>query len=69
VTRTIVVTCPVPCTSIDELTLTPVDHTLDVAGPGGFSHELELPGEADMDRLDVELYKGILEVRAPLSSP
>ena len=28
-------------------------------------HELELPPEADMARLSVELYKGILELRAP----
>jgi hypothetical protein len=60
-----VVTCPVPCGSIDELELTPADHTIAVVGPNGFRHDLELPREADMTQLDFELYKGILEVRAP----
>ena len=36
-----------------------------MAGPEGFSHELELPAEADMDQLEVELYHGYLELRAP----
>jgi hypothetical protein len=37
-----------------------------VTGPGGFRHELELPGEADMERLEVELHKRFLEIRAAL---
>jgi hypothetical protein len=64
--RTFVVTCSVPVTDLDELELTPVDHTLAVKGPGGFRHELELPGEADMERLEIELHKHFLEIRAPL---
>jgi hypothetical protein len=65
VTRTLVVTCPVPCDDLTELELTPLDHTIEVIGPGGFHHDLELPLDADMSHLQVELFKGILEVRAP----
>jgi HSP20 family molecular chaperone IbpA len=60
-----VVTCHVPCTDLDRLSLSVADHTVSVAGPGGFRHELELPPESDMERLGVQLYKGILELRAP----
>jgi hypothetical protein len=28
---------------------------------------LELPGEADLDRLEVELHKHFLEIRAPVA--
>ena len=64
-TRTLVVTCPVPCEDLAGLELTPLDHTIEVRGPDGFRQDLELPLEADMSHLHVELYKGILEVRAP----
>ena len=64
-TRTIVVTFPVPCQELEELELTSADHTVVVAGPEGFSHELDLPAEADMSRLEVELFHGYLELRAP----
>jgi hypothetical protein len=60
-----VVTCRVPCLDLEQLELTVLDHTIDVAAPGGFRHELELPPEADVRRLAVELHKGFLEVRAP----
>jgi HSP20 family molecular chaperone IbpA len=60
-----VVTCRVPCSDLDRLSLAVVDHTVSVAGPGGFRHRLELPPESDMERLGVQLYKGILELRAP----
>lgn len=65
-TRTFVVTCRVPYTDLDELELTHVDHTIAVTGPNGYRHELELPLDADMERLEVELHKHFLEVRAPL---
>ena len=64
-TRTIVVNCSVPCEDLTKLELTPLDHTIEVVGPDGFRHDLEFPLEADMSHLDVELYRGILEVRAP----
>jgi HSP20 family molecular chaperone IbpA len=62
---TMVVTCAVPCAELDELELVVRDHTVAVTGPAGFRHELELPDEADMRALTVELYKGFLELRAP----
>jgi hypothetical protein len=65
-TRTFVVTCSVPVSDLDELELTHVDHIVAVTGPKGFRHELELPAEADLDRLEVELHKHFLEIRAPL---
>jgi HSP20 family molecular chaperone IbpA len=60
-----VVTCHVPCTNLERLSLSVVDHTVRVEGPGGFRHELELPPESDMERMGVQLYRGILELRAP----
>ena len=65
-THTLVVTCRVPVGELDELELTPVDHTLTIVGPAGYKHELDLPAEADMERLEVDLHKHFLEVRAPL---
>ena len=67
-TSTIVITCAVPCSELDQLKLTKADHVVSVTGPAGFRHELELPAEADMDQLDVELFKGYLELRAPRRS-
>jgi hypothetical protein len=64
-TRTFVVTCRVPCSHLDDLDVTPRDHTIDVEGLG-FRHELALPEEADMEHLEVELHKHFLEIRAPL---
>ena len=65
---TMVVTCAVPCGQLDELDLTVVGHTVAIAGPGEFRHELELPAEADMSALTIELFKGFLELRAPRRS-
>jgi hypothetical protein len=67
-TRTFVVTCSVPVSGLDELRLTQHDHMIEVSGPKGFRHVLELPGEADLDRLEVELHKHFLEIRAPLAT-
>ena len=60
-----VVTCHVPCVDLDRLSLSVEGHTVSVTGPGDFRHELELPPESDMERLGVEVFKGILELRAP----
>jgi hypothetical protein len=62
----LVLTCRVPVGELDELELTTVDHTLTIAGPAGYTHQLELPPEADTERLEIELYKHFLEVRAPV---
>jgi hypothetical protein len=59
------VTCPVPCDDIGKLQLKQLDHMIEVDGPKGFHHDLQLPLEADMSHLHVEVHKGILEVRAP----
>jgi len=64
-TRTFVVTCSVPCSHLEDLDMITHEHTIDVEGPG-FRHELALPDEADMERLEVELHKHFLEIRAPL---
>jgi hypothetical protein len=68
-THRLVVTCRVPVGELDELELKAVDQKLAILGPAGYRHELELPAEADMERLEVELHKHFLEVRAPLRSP
>jgi HSP20 family molecular chaperone IbpA len=60
-----VVTCHVPCNDLEQLSLSVFDHMVSVEGPDGFRHELELPAESDMRRLSAQLYKGILELRAP----
>ena len=65
-TRTFVVTCSVPSTDFAELDLKIVDHTVRVTGPDGFREDLEVPQDADLDRLEVELHKHFLEIRAPL---
>jgi hypothetical protein len=65
-TRTFVVTCRVPVSDLDELDLRSQDHTVSVTGPNGYQHKLELPDEADLDRLEIELYKHFLELRVPL---
>ena len=65
-THVLVMTCRVPVGELEELELKPVDHTLSIVGPAGYRHELELPAEADMERLEFELHKHFLEVRAPL---
>lgn len=62
---TMVVICQVPCADLEDLELVVHDHTIAVTGPAGYRHELELPDEADMRALEVELYKGFLELRAP----
>jgi len=67
-TRTYVVTCSVPSTDLDELNLRVIGHTIWVTGPGGFREELQVPDDADLDRLEVELHKHFLEFRAPLSA-
>jgi hypothetical protein len=66
---TMVVTCEVPCGQLAELDLTVVGHTVAVMGPNGFRHHLELPEDADMSELTVELFKGFLELRAPRRAP
>ena len=65
-TRTLVVTCPVPVSDLEDLELRPHDHTIVITGPNGYRTDLELPVEADLEHLEVELYRHFLELRAPL---
>jgi HSP20 family molecular chaperone IbpA len=65
----LVITCRVPCTDLSQLSLALDGHQVVVTVPDGFRHELALPAEADMSRLGVELYRGILELRAPHAGP
>jgi hypothetical protein len=59
-----VVTVRVPTTTAADLSLTIAAGMVRVLGPGGFRHEVAMP-EADLERLQAELYRGILELRAP----
>jgi HSP20 family molecular chaperone IbpA len=61
-----VVTVRVPTTSAADLSITVADSEVRVLGPDGFRHEVTLP-EADLERLQAQLYRGILELRAPHS--
>ena len=59
-----VVTVRVPTTSADELSITAIGSAVRVIGPGDFRHQV-LMENADLDRLQAQLYRGILELRAP----
>jgi HSP20 family molecular chaperone IbpA len=65
---TLVVTVPVPATDGGELSVDVREHTLSIGGPDGFRHELTMSSDADMERLQAQLYRGILELRAPRGS-
>ena len=62
---TLVVTLRVPATHGSQLAVDLAEHTLSIAGPGGFHRELTMSREADMEHLHAQLYRGILELRAP----
>ena len=59
-----VMTVPVPTTSAGDLSITVAGSEVRMLGPGGFRHEVTME-EADLDRLHVQLFHGILELRAP----
>jgi HSP20 family molecular chaperone IbpA len=59
-----VVTVPVPTTSAEELSITAIGGIVRVIGPGEFRHEVTM-ADADLDRLHAQLYRDILELRAP----
>lgn len=60
-----VVTVRVPTDNPSELTVAAIDHTVRIRGPYGYSKEIILSPEADMERLHAELFHTILELRAP----
>jgi HSP20 family molecular chaperone IbpA len=59
-----VVTVRVPTRSADELSVTATDGLVRVVGPGDFHREVRL-ADADLNRLQAQLFRGILELRAP----
>ena len=61
---TMVMTIRVPASSADELAVTASGSVVTVIGPGAFRHEVTMT-DADLERLHAQLYRGILELRAP----
>jgi hypothetical protein len=59
-----VVTVRVPTTSAGDLAVTAIGHLVRVIGPGDFRHEV-IMAAADLDRLQAQLFRDILELRAP----
>jgi HSP20 family molecular chaperone IbpA len=59
-----VVTVRVPTTSAEELSITAIGSAVRVIGPGEFRHQVTMEN-ADLTRLHAQLYRGILELRAP----
>jgi HSP20 family molecular chaperone IbpA len=61
-----VMTIRVPASSADDLTVTASGGVVRVIGPEDFRHEVTMIN-ADLERLHAQLYRGILELRAPHS--
>ena len=59
-----VVTVRVPTTSAKELSVSAIGSAVRVIGPGDFRHQVTM-ADADLDRLHAQLFRGILELRAP----
>jgi len=59
-----VITIRVPTSSAEELAVTARGSVVRVIGPGDFRHEVTMT-DADLDQLHAQLYRGILELRAP----
>ena len=59
-----VVTVRVPTTRTCDLTVTAIGRRVRVIGPGDFRHEVTMVA-ADLDRLEAQLFRDILELRAP----
>jgi HSP20 family molecular chaperone IbpA len=59
-----VVTVRVPTTSAGDLAVRTTGRRVTVIGPGDFRHEVTM-ATADLDRLRAQLFRDILELRAP----
>ena len=59
-----VMTIRVPTSSAEDLVVTAIGGVVTVLGPAGFRHEVTMAG-ADFDRLHAQLFRNILELRAP----
>ena len=63
---TMVVTVRVPTANADDLAVTAIGRLVRVIGPGDYRHEVTME-DADLGRLHAQLFRGILELRAPRS--
>jgi hypothetical protein len=61
-----VMTIRVPTSRADDLAVTASGGVVRVIGPDDFRHEVAMTN-ADLERLYAQLYRGILELRAPHS--
>jgi HSP20 family molecular chaperone IbpA len=61
----IVVTVRVPTNDPDQLAVAAIKNVVRVLGPDGFRHEVVFSKDADLERLHGDLFRGILELRAP----
>jgi hypothetical protein len=61
----IVFTVALPSEHARELSVSVLGRTVTLTGPAGYEHEVEFPLEADLERLQARLYRGIVELRAP----
>jgi HSP20 family molecular chaperone IbpA len=64
----LVVTVRVPTCDPDELAVSVEGDVICVQGPKGYWHEVPLPAGADADRLHADLFRDVLELRAPRES-
>jgi hypothetical protein len=60
-----VITVLVPTRLAAELSVTATGDAIEIVGPDGFRHVVATPPNADVDRLHAELFRDILELRAP----
>jgi hypothetical protein len=60
-----VITVLVPTRLAAELSVTAAGDAIEIVGPDGFRHVVATPPNADVDRLHAELFRDILELRAP----
>jgi len=60
-----IVTLRIPASARDELAVSRRGHEITVTGPGGYRHTLVLSADADVEHLDVQIYRDVLELRAP----
>jgi hypothetical protein len=60
-----VITVPVPTRVAAELSVTAAGDAIEIVGPDGFRHVVATPHNADVERLHAELFRDVLELRAP----
>jgi HSP20 family molecular chaperone IbpA len=63
-----VVTVRVPICEADQLAVSVGEGVIRVSGPDGYRHDVPLPAGADADRLHADLFRDVLELRAPRTS-